>query len=169
MSDDIAVEFTIAATPKDVYDTIVDVRGWWSGDVTGPTDEVGGEFTYRHEAVHRSVQRVTALEPGRLVAWTVVEGFLGFVRDKQEWTGTTIVFEIRPVEDGTHVRFTHQGLTPALECFEACSGAWRYYIGTSLRAQVLRRTERSWPDGAKEAARSRSASSRGSTSRSPAS
>jgi hypothetical protein len=119
---------------------VVDVRAWWSGDITGPTDQVGGEFTYRHEDVHRSVQRVTGLEPGRRVDWHVVEGFLDFVQDQQEWTGTDIAFEISPVAEGTALRFTHAGLGPRLECFDACSGAWQYYVGAALPALILSRS-----------------------------
>jgi hypothetical protein len=141
MIDNTTIELTVAATPTEVFDTIVDVRSWWSGDLEGPTDELGAEFTYRHEDVHRSVQRVTALERGHLVAWHVVEGVLAFVQHKQEWTGTDITFEIRPAEEGSHLRFSHRGLTPDLECFDACSGAWQYYIGTSLRAQILSSSE----------------------------
>ena len=137
---DTTIEFTVAATPDQVFDAVVDVRAWWSGDFTGPTDEVGAEFTYRHEEVHRSVQRVTALEPGRRVTWHVVEGYLDFVQDTQEWTGTDVVFEISPVPGGSAVRFTHVGLSPRLECFDACSGAWQYYVGTSLRALILARS-----------------------------
>ena len=141
MTDDTTIQFTVAASPADVFDTIVDVRAWWSGDIEGPTDELGAEFTYRHQDLHRSVQRVTALEPGHLVAWHVVEGFLAFVQDNQEWTGTDITFEIKPEEDGSHVRFTHRGLAPDLECFQACSGAWQYYIGTSLRTHIVDSSE----------------------------
>lgn len=141
MSNDTTIEFTVEATPAEVFNTIIDVRAWWSGDIDGPTDELGGEFTYRHEDLHRSVQRVTTLDPPRWVAWHVVEGYLDFVQDKAEWTGTDIVFEITPEDQGTHLRFTHRGLAPDLECFEACSGAWQYYIGTSLRAEILSRPE----------------------------
>jgi hypothetical protein len=137
---DTTIEFTVPAAPDHIFDAVVDVRAWWTGDITGPTDEVGAEFTYRHEGVHRSVQRVTALEPGRRVAWHVVEGYLDFVQDTQEWTGTDVVFEISPVTQGSTLRFTHVGLSPRLECFDACSGAWQYYVGTALRALILSRS-----------------------------
>lgn len=140
MQNDTTIEFTVAATPDQVFDAVVDVRAWWSGDITGPTDEVGGEFTYRHEDVHRSVQRVTGLEPGRRVTWHVVEGYLEFVQDKREWTGTDVVFDISPAEEGSTLRFTHVGLGPRLECHDACSEAWRYYVGAALRALIVSRS-----------------------------
>jgi hypothetical protein len=142
MSSDTTIEFTVEATPGQVFTAIVDVRAWWSGDIKGPTDQLGGEFTYSHQDAHCSLQRVTVLDPERRVAWHVVEGYLAFVDDEEEWTGTDIVFEITPEEDrGSHLRFTHRGLAPDLQCFEACSGAWQYYIGTSLRAEILSRSD----------------------------
>jgi hypothetical protein len=34
------------------------------------------------------------------------------------------------------VRFTHQGLVPAFECFDACSSAWGFLVNDSLRSLI---------------------------------
>jgi hypothetical protein len=70
-----------------------------------------------------------------------LDGYLNFVADKTEWTGTTITFEISRKEhkttgDKTEVRFTHAGLVPEVECFGACSNAWGFYINGSLRSLI---------------------------------
>jgi hypothetical protein len=130
---DYATKFTVSQSADDVFAAINNVRGWWSGDVEGPTDELGAEFTYRYQDVHRSKQRITELVPGKRVAWHVLDGYLKFVDDKTEWTGTDITFDISPAGSGTEVRFTHVGLQPQSECFESCSTAWSFYINSSLR------------------------------------
>ena len=130
---DYATKFTVSQSADDVFAAINNVRGWWSGDVEGPTDELGAEFTYRYQDVHRSKQRITELVPGKRVAWHVLDGYLKFVDDKTEWTGTDITFDISPAGSGTEVRFTHVGLQPQSECFESCSNAWSFYINSSLR------------------------------------
>ncbi|MGN9842932.1 SRPBCC family protein [Nonomuraea sp. H19] len=132
----LTIAFTVDRTPDQAFAAITDVRGWWSGEIDGPTDELGAEFTYRYQDVHRSTQRITELIPGRRVAWHVVDGYLSFVADATEWTGTDITFDIAPTGDGTEVRFTHVGLAPHDECFENCSSAWRFYIATSLRSLI---------------------------------
>lgn len=130
---DFTVAFTVPQSADEVFAAINNVRGWWSGDIDGPTDSLGAEFTYRYEDVHRSKQRITDFVPGQRVAWHVVEGYLEFVADKEEWTGTDITFDISQVTDGTELRFTHVGLVPQGECFESCSTAWTFYINSSLR------------------------------------
>lgn len=129
----LTIAFTVDRTPDQAFAAVTNVRGWWSGEIDGPTDEVGAEFTYRYHDVHRSTQRITELIPGRRVAWHVVDGYLNFVDDATEWTGTDITFDIVPTSDGTEVRFTHVGLAPDNECSESCSSAWHFYIATSLR------------------------------------
>lgn len=132
----LTIAFAVDGTPDQAFAAITNVRGWWSGEIDGPTDELGAEFTYRYQDVHRSTQRITELIPGRRVVWHVVDGYLNFVDDVTEWTGTDITFDIVPTGDGTEVRFTHVGLAPHYQCFESCSGAWRFYIATSLRSLI---------------------------------
>jgi hypothetical protein len=128
--------FTVDQTPEEVFAAINNVRGWWTGDVEGSTDKIGDTFSYRYEDIHYSQQQITALIPGKKVAWRVVDARLNFTQDKSEWKGTEITFEIVEKGDQTEVRFTHQGLVPAFECFDACSDAWSFYITGSLRSLI---------------------------------
>ncbi len=125
--------FTVDQTPDEAFAAINNVRGWWSGEIDGSTDEPGARFTYRYQDVHRCEQEITELVPGRRVAWHVLDGYLSFTQDTTEWTGTDITFDISATDAGTEVRFTHAGLVPQDECFDSCSNAWSFYVNTSLR------------------------------------
>lgn len=130
--DAYTTSFTVDQTPDEVFDAINDVRAWWSGEIEGRTDALGAEFTYSQGNVHRTTQKITEWVPGKKVVWHVVDSHIGFVADKNEWHGTDIVFEIAKKGRRTEVRFTHVGLVPAIECYDACSGAWGHYINDSL-------------------------------------
>jgi hypothetical protein len=125
--------FTVDQSPEEVFAAINDVRGWWSEDLEGPTDRLDDEFTFQVEGVHRSRQRITESVPGTRVVWHVVDASLEFTRDKAEWEGTEIAFDIAASGARTEVRFTHVGLVPDFECFDSCSNAWGFYVGDSLR------------------------------------
>jgi hypothetical protein len=129
--------FLVDKSPEEVFAAINNVRGWWSGNIEGETDKLGDEFTYRYEDVHYSKQKITEFVPNKKVVWLVEDSFLSFVEDKTEWNGTSISFEVTKKGDETEVRFTHQGLVPEYECFEACSGAWSYYMNESLREYIV--------------------------------
>ena len=67
------------------------------------------------------------------MVWHVVDSYLTFIDDRDEWTDTNVVFDITATPDGTTLHFTHEGLTAAeSECFEACSRGWTFYITKSL-------------------------------------
>ena len=128
--------FTVDQTPEEAFVAINNVRGWWSGEIEGSTDKLGAEFTYRYEDVHRSKQKITELAPGKKVVWHVLDAYLNFAKDKTEWTGTDITFDITKKGDKTEVRFTHVGLVTEFECFDNCSNAWGFYINGSLRSLI---------------------------------
>ena len=127
--------FTVAKTPKEVFATINNVHGWWTGEpgIEGSTNKLGDEFTYRYAPHHYSKQKITEFIPGKKIVWLVVDSSINFVKDKNEWKGTKITFEIAKNGDKTEVRFTHVGLVPDIECYGACSNAWGSYIKGSLR------------------------------------
>jgi len=131
---------TLDKTPKEVFAAINNVRGWWTGEpgIEGSTDKLGDEFTYRYTPHHYSKQKITEFIPGKKIVWLVVDSSINFVKDKSEWKGTKITFEIAKKGDKTEVRFTHVGLVPDIECYGACSNAWGSYIKSSLRNLITK-------------------------------
>ena len=128
--------YSVDASPKEVFDAVNNVRGWWSGDITGSTDKLGAEFTYRDKDFHRSTQKITEFVPGEKVVWHVTDSYLDFVKDKKEWNGTDIVFEISKKDNKTQLTFTHVGLVPDFECYDDCSNAWGSYVNGSLKKLI---------------------------------
>ncbi len=128
--------FTVDRTPDAVFGAINNVRGWWSEEISGPTDQAGQTFDYRYKDVHRCRIKVVDLVPARKITWHVVENHFNFTEDETEWTGTDIVFDITERSGNTEVRFTHVGLVPDYECFDICSDGWNTYINGSLQALI---------------------------------
>ena len=136
MTKNLKISFTVAENPDAVFAAINNVRGWWSEGLKGKSDEIGAEFFYRHGAIHDSTQKVTELVPGKRVVWRVTQSKLSFIKEQDEWNGTDVVFDIKPVKGKTRVTMTHVGLTPKMECFDACSGGWGFYVGDSLKSLI---------------------------------
>jgi uncharacterized protein YndB with AHSA1/START domain len=136
--------FTVDQTPEEVFAAINNVRGWWSEEIEGDTDKPGAEFRFHAKDVHRSTHKITEFVPGRKVVWHTTDSHLSFVKNKSEWNGTDIIFEIARKGDQTELRFTHLGLVPAIQCYGDCSGAWDFYINDSLRSLIA--TGKGQPD-----------------------
>jgi len=133
---DYTTSFTTNQTPEEAFAAINNVGAWWQGEISGKSSKLGDEFTYRYEKIHYSKQKVTELVPGKKVTWLITDSSLDFLKDKTEWNGTTITFEIGWAGKKTEVRFTHKGLTPDIECYDACSSAWSALVGTSLKSLI---------------------------------
>lgn len=136
MNSSLTTIFAVDQAPEQVFAAITNVRGWWSGEIDGSTDTLGAEFTYCVPDVHFSKFRIMELVPAKKVAWLVLDSYLSFTEDKEEWTGTTVVFDIVEQDGRTHVRFTHEGLVPDHQCYDACSTAWGVYVNESLRSLI---------------------------------
>ncbi|MGH2622600.1 MAG: SRPBCC family protein [Sphingobacterium sp.] len=127
----------VKATPKQVFEAINNVRGWWSENIHGQTDQLQSEFSYHFQDVHRCKMKITTLIPAQKIVWHVLDNHFNFTKAKQEWIGSDIIFNISEKEGNTLLEFTHRGLSPADECYQICHESWTNYIQHSLKNLIL--------------------------------
>lgn len=132
-TDNFTYSFTTSKPIDNVFSQLLNVKQWWTGlyeeTIKGKSSEVGDEFNFKAGGgAHDSTQRLVELVPGKKITWLVTESELSFLKHPGEWTGTQFGFELSPAAKGTKVTFTHQGLTPHIECYGACSAGWTGYL-----------------------------------------
>lgn len=121
------------ATAQEVFNAVNNVRGWWSENIDGDTDRLNSEFLYYYQDVHHCRIKITEMVPNKKVVWHVLDNYFKFTKDKEEWKGTDIIFEITEKQGKAQLTFTHRGLTPSYECYTVCHDAWTHYIQGSLK------------------------------------
>lgn len=131
-TEDFTTTILVEQTPKEAFDAINNVRGWWSEEIEGSTDKLNAEFKYHFKDVHICKMKIVEFVHDKKNVWLVLENYFNFTEDKSEWTGTKIIFEIAEKDGKTQITFTHQGLVPEYECYPICFNAWSQYIGQSL-------------------------------------
>ena len=128
---DFTTVLNLPASPDAVSALLTSAAGvsrWW-----GPTEgdgTAGGTLVTSFGDYGVNAMRVLEAGPAR-VAWEPVapEGTTP-TEHTQEWLGTTVEFDIVPAGTGTELRFRHAGLTPQLECWEACAAAWTSFMAS---------------------------------------
>jgi hypothetical protein len=136
-TSDFNTSILVDKTQREVFDAVSKPQSWWPGEIAGRSEKNNDEFTYRYKDIHFSRQRVVEMMPDQKVTWLVTESELNFTEDKNEWTGTKIIFEISAEGNKTRLDFTHQGLIPEVECFDACSNAWSQIVRESLYSLIV--------------------------------
>jgi len=130
------ITFQVSQSPEHVFKAINNPRGWWSEQIEGPTNKLDALFSYHYKDVHRCKLKIIEFFPGKKVVWLVLENEFNFTKDKSEWVGTKINFDISQKNGKTQLTFTHSGLVPAYECYDICSDAWANYIMGSLKRLI---------------------------------
>jgi hypothetical protein len=137
-AQDYKVSIVVHKSPKEVFASINNVRGWWIGEIEGEADKLGSEFTYSFKDFHETTQKVTELIPNKKIVWHVTKSKIKFVSNQNEWKDTDIIFELTPEGDSTRITLTHSGLTPAIQCYDNCSAGWDFFIQKSLQNFILK-------------------------------
>lgn len=117
---------------SEVFNAINNVGGWWSEEIEGVTDAINQEWSYHYQDVHICKMKIIELVPNQKVVWQVMNNHFSFTKNKEEWIGNKLVFEITTKDNKTQLQFTQIGLVPEYECYDICENAWNTYIQKSL-------------------------------------
>lgn len=129
---DFSTTILVDQKPEEVFQAIMNIRGWWSEEIEGGTSQLNDEFFYHYKDIHLTKMKLVEVVPSQKLVWLVLENQFSFTQDQREWVGNRLVFEITPKNGQTEVRFTQEGLVPDYECYKVCHDGWTNYIEKSL-------------------------------------
>ena len=133
---DFTTTILVDQTPQEVFNAITNPRAWWSEEIEGDTNKLNDEFNYHYEDVHSCTVQLIEVVPEKKLVWKILDNHFNFTKDKTEWVDTKVSFEISRQGDKTQLVFTHIGLVPEYECYEACHQGWTHYIQNSLKSLI---------------------------------
>ncbi|GCE16979.1 SRPBCC domain-containing protein [Dictyobacter kobayashii] len=121
----IVIERSIAATPGSVFDALTQQDGiarWWTNDLT-VKPEVGSlaEFRFTRWGAGILQFEIAELDAGAKVHWFSRKG-------PPQWAGTSVTWQITPIQDGTKIVFTHDGFAQVDAVYEQTRGNWEYFL-----------------------------------------
>ena len=113
----LTVTIEVSKSPQEIFNCLTEVTKWWSVDFEGNCKELNDEFTIHHPNQHYSKQKLVEVIPNKKIVWLVTDSKLYWLQnDQDEWTNTKMIFELTTEGDKTILHFTHDGLTPEMEC-----------------------------------------------------
>lgn len=120
----IVKERTIAAAPGSVFNALTqqdEIAHWWTNDLRAKP-EVGSlaEFRFFQGAFVLQFE-VAELDAGEKVHWILRQG-------PAQWAGTSVTWQLTPVQNGTKLFFTHDGFAQVDEAYEQTRGNWEYFL-----------------------------------------
>ncbi len=133
---DFTSTISVEKSPMAAFNAIRNFRGWWSEDIEGATDKPGEIFFYHYKDVHLCKLKLIEEVPGKKLVYQVVDNQFSFTKDKTEWIGTQLIFDITGSGEQATVKFTHKGLVPEYECYNVCNDAWTGFIQKSLKDYI---------------------------------
>ena len=102
---DFSSTIVVDEKPEEVFNAINNIRGWWSEEIEGNTDQLNEIFKYHYEDVHRCKIKIIEFVPNKKVVWEVLDNYFKFTQDKTEWIGTKIIFDISEKNGKTQLVF----------------------------------------------------------------
>jgi hypothetical protein len=131
MLQDYQCTVSAKVSAEEAYCKIARVNDWWNQRSTGKTQQVGDTFKVDFGPTWVEFEVIEAIPDKRMV-WRVTDCHLHWLKDRTEWKGTSVIWDLATRDGTTTVTMTHAGLTPAVECFDTCQAGWNFHVGESL-------------------------------------
>ncbi len=124
----IVEELTIAAAPERVWGALTqpdEIGHWWTNDLNA-TPEVGSLAEFRFGEWGDFVLRfeVAELDEGSKVHW------ISRLSPVAQWAGTSVTWQLTPVQSGTMVVFTHEGIAQVNKKYEWTRVWWEHFLAS---------------------------------------
>jgi hypothetical protein len=132
---DYHTSITVDATAQEVFESINSISQWWTENWEGSSQKLNDIFTVHFGQTFITL-KITESIPGKKIVWYVTDCNKHWLKNKKEWKGTQVTWEISTKDKATQVDFTHLGLVPDLECYDVCENAWTGYLHNSLKNLV---------------------------------
>ena len=126
-----AIMYGDAADESEFLRSINSVSKWWTENIEGSSEKLNDVFTV-HFGDAFVTHQLKEVIPAKKVVWLVTDCYLSWFKDKEEWNGTKMSFEISTKDNVTQINFTHIGLVPEVECYDNCVKGWDQYFKDSL-------------------------------------
>ena len=136
--------FTANVPAQEAFADICRVDHWWTTNFRGRAEQPNDVFTVTFGDTFVTI-RIGEVIPGKKIVWEVTDCHLPWLKNKTEWTGTKIVWEVsaagsegasatasKGASGPTRVDMTHIGLVPGIECYETCEKGWNFHFKESL-------------------------------------
>ena len=130
-SQDYNATIKVNTSAEEAFQKINKVSQWWTKGFSGKASKLGDRFTVRFGETFVDFE-IAELDHNRKIVWEVTDCYLAWIKDKAEWKGTRVVWELAPNSGTTEVRMTHVGLVPDVECYANCKPGWDFYVSKSL-------------------------------------
>ena len=105
---------------------ISNVQEWWGVSFSGSSEKQNDKFVVKMSGDSFFDFTVTELIPGKRIVWLVTDCNMPWYSDKKEWANTKLIFDLDEHNDVTELNFTHEGLTPEVECYKDCASGWTH-------------------------------------------
>ncbi|WP_295673144.1 SRPBCC domain-containing protein [uncultured Mucilaginibacter sp.] len=130
--NDFNCSIAVNISANEAIKKISNIPGWWGITFSGNSEKQGDQFIVNMGGESFFNFTVSELIPGKRVVWLVDDCNMPWYTDKKEWANTKLIFDLTEHNGVTDVTFTHEGLTPNVECYNDCEPGWTHWIKTSL-------------------------------------
>ena len=136
---DYSATIQVNATAEEAFQKISRVNEWWAKNFEGDASHLNDTFKVTFGTTWVSFM-ITEFVPNKKIVWYVTDCHLPWLKDKKEWNGTKVTWEINTERSITTIQMTHIGLTPDVECYNTCEEGWNGHIKDSLSKLIMEGT-----------------------------